>query len=96
MLESLCNKPAGRKACNFIKKRLQQSYFPVNIEKILRTPILKNICKRLLLDLKTYHGYLKHGENRGGKRKKAIHNNGIRGIFRSYQTSAMELFGKNS
>ena len=31
-------------ACNFIKKRLQQRYFPLNIAKFLRTPILKNIC----------------------------------------------------
>ena len=33
----------------FIKKRLQQSCFPVNIVKSSRTPILKNICERLLL-----------------------------------------------
>ena len=32
-----------------IKKRLQQSCFPVNIAKILRTTILKNIRERLLL-----------------------------------------------
>ena len=31
-----------------LKKRLQHSCFPVNIQKILRTPILKNICKQLL------------------------------------------------
>ena len=37
------------KACNFIKKRLQHRCFPVNIAKFLRTPILKNICKPLLL-----------------------------------------------
>ena len=36
---------------NFIKKRLQHMCFPVNIAKFLRTPILKNICKRLLLHL---------------------------------------------
>ena len=36
-------------ACNFIKKRLQHSYFPVKFTKFLRTPILKNICQRLLL-----------------------------------------------
>ena len=44
--------------CNFIKKRLQQRCFPVNIAKVLRTPILKEehlrmtasvrICERLL------------------------------------------------
>ena len=38
------------KACNFIKKRLQQKCFPVNIAKFLRTPILKNICEWLLLN----------------------------------------------
>ena len=37
-------------ACNFIRKRLQHSCFPVNIAKILRTHILKNICERLLLE----------------------------------------------
>ena len=38
-------------ACNFIKKTLQRRYFPVNITKFLTTPILENICKRLLLVL---------------------------------------------
>ena len=37
------------KTCNFINKRLQHRCFPVNIAKLLRLPILKNICKRLLL-----------------------------------------------
>ena len=36
-------------ACNFIKKRLQHRYFPVNIANFLGTPISKNICKQLLL-----------------------------------------------
>ena len=36
-------------ACNLLKKRLQHRCFLVNIAKFLRTPILKNICKRLLL-----------------------------------------------
>ena len=36
------------KAYNVIKKRLQRMCFPVNIEKFLRTPILKNICALLL------------------------------------------------
>ena len=31
-------------------KRLQHRCFPVNIVKFLRTPILKNICERLLLN----------------------------------------------
>ena len=33
----------------FFKKRLQHKCFPVKFEKLLRTPILKNICKRLLV-----------------------------------------------
>ena len=49
MLESLFNKVASLKACNFIKKRFQHRRFPVNIEKFLRTSILKNICEQLLL-----------------------------------------------
>ena len=48
MLESLFNKVAGQ-ACNFIKKRLQHRCFPVKIVKLVRTPILKNTCERLLL-----------------------------------------------
>ena len=36
--------------CKFIKKRLQQSCFLVNFAKPFRTPILKNICERLLND----------------------------------------------
>ena len=32
-----------------LKKRLLHRYFPVKIEKLLRTPILKNFCERLLL-----------------------------------------------
>ena len=39
-MESLLNKVAGLKACNFFKKRLQQSFFPVNIEKFLRIAFL--------------------------------------------------------
>ena len=39
-------------AGNFIKKRLQYRCFPMKFAKILRTPILKNICERLLLRLK--------------------------------------------
>ena len=42
----------------FIKERLQHRYFPVNIAKFLRTPILKNICKRLLLKYQEwFQGY---------------------------------------
>ena len=34
-----------------LSKRDSNRYFPVNIEKFLITPILKNICERLLLQL---------------------------------------------
>ena len=39
------------KACNFIKKRFQDTCFSVIIAKFLRTTILKKICKRLLIHL---------------------------------------------
>ena len=38
-------------ACNFIKKRLWNRYFPVNIAWFLRTPFLQNTTERLLLIL---------------------------------------------
>ena len=50
MLESPFNKIACLKAWNIIKKIVQHSGFPVNFAKFLRTPSLKNICKRLLLE----------------------------------------------
>ena len=37
VLESLLNKVAGLKACNFIRKRLQRKCFPLNIVNFLRT-----------------------------------------------------------
>ena len=37
------------KASNFIKMRPQHRWFPVQFPKYLTTPILKNICERLLL-----------------------------------------------
>ena len=49
VLKSLFNRGADLQACNFIKKRLQYRCFPVEFWKILRTPTLKNICKRLLM-----------------------------------------------
>ena len=49
MCWSLFNKVVDLQASSFIKKRLQHSYFPVNIAKILRTPILKNIYERLAM-----------------------------------------------
>ena len=49
MLESIFDKVADMKGCNFIKKRLQHSCFSVEFTKFLSTPSLKNICKRMLL-----------------------------------------------
>ena len=54
MQENICvgvffNNGAGFQGGNFIKMRLQHRCFPVNIAKFLRTPILKNISKQLLL-----------------------------------------------
>ena len=49
-MEPIFNKVADLQACNFIKKRLQRRCFPENTAKILRTHILKNISKRLLLN----------------------------------------------
>ena len=40
VLESLLNKVADLKVRNFIEKRLENRYFPVNIEKFLRTTFL--------------------------------------------------------
>ena len=45
-LECLFSKVAGLQA-NSIKTRRQRRCFPVNIAKFLRTPILKNVCKRV-------------------------------------------------
>ena len=56
VLESLFNKGAGIQACNFIKKRLQQKCFPVNIAKFLKISILKNMCDRLPLSFVIYNG----------------------------------------
>ena len=47
VLESLFNK--------VFKKRLQHRYFSVNIVKFLRTPFLKNIWERLLLEINFFY-----------------------------------------
>ena len=47
LLESLFHEIV--QACNFINKRLQYMCFSVNIAKLLRVPILKNICEQLFL-----------------------------------------------
>ena len=39
----------GKHLCWSLCWRLQHRCFPVNIVKFLRTPVLKNICERLLL-----------------------------------------------
>ena len=52
LCRSFFNEVAGLQTCNFIKKRLQYRYFPVNFVKFLGTPILKNIYELLLLHLK--------------------------------------------
>ena len=49
VLESLFNKVAGLKACNFIKMRFQYRCFPVNFRKFLATPFSQNTSGRLLL-----------------------------------------------
>ena len=48
-------------ACNFIEKRFQHRRFSVNIAKNLKTTILKNICKWLLLPLVTTWKVSKYG-----------------------------------
>ena len=54
VFESLLNKVAGLKACNFIKKRLQYKCFLMKFRKFLRTPFstehlwwqfLEGVCK---------------------------------------------------
>ena len=50
-LDNLASDDTFCKACYFIKKRLQHRWFPTNIAKFLRTPILKDICERLLLEM---------------------------------------------
>ena len=50
-MNMICNKQTHLKACNFVNNKLQHRCFLVNIAKFLRTPILKNICERLLLQL---------------------------------------------
>ena len=42
VLESIIDKVAGLKACNFIKKRLQYRCLPVKFAKFYRTPFLQN------------------------------------------------------
>ena len=48
VVDSLFNKVTGLKACNWIKKRLQLRYFPVNIE-ILKKTYFEEYLRILLL-----------------------------------------------
>ena len=48
------NKNAGLQSWNFIKKRLQHRFFPVNIAKFLRAPVLENICEWLFKPFPTW------------------------------------------
>ena len=49
VLKNFANLTKRLQACNFIKKRIQNRCFLVKFAKFLRTPILKNMCERLLL-----------------------------------------------
>ena len=58
MLESLFNKVSRLQACKFFKKRpRERCFFPVSLVKFLRTPILENIYKLLLLHIKYYNAF---------------------------------------
>ena len=84
-MQSLFNKVAGHKACNFIKRRLQHRCFPVNFAKFLRTPILKNVCERASIFMHKYaEVYLGSGQTF------------INGIFRenSKQLLLLSIFTK--
>ena len=48
VLESLFNKAADLKTCNF-KRDSNKGFFSVNIVKFFKISILKSICERLLL-----------------------------------------------
>ena len=67
VLESLFNKVAGLRACNFVKKRLQLRFFPVNFVEFLRTPFSTEHHWWLLLKLR-------HSENcKSAKNQKPNH-----------------------
>ena len=50
MLESLFNKVEGRHPCNFIKKRLQHSCFPVKFSKFFKNIFSIEHLRWLLLE----------------------------------------------
>ena len=45
MLEFLFDKFTGLQACNFIKKKLQRRYFPVNFAKLLKNIYFEEYLK---------------------------------------------------
>ena len=49
MLEFVLNKVQVLRPATLLKKRHQHRRFPADIAKFFRTPILKNLCERLLL-----------------------------------------------
>ena len=51
VVESLFNKYAYLKTCNFIKKRFQHRCFPVKLAKLLRTPFFTEHIQWLLLEI---------------------------------------------
>ena len=53
----LFNKVTGLSPATLLKKRLSYRCFPVSFAKFLGTPILKNICKWLLLEQLFYIQY---------------------------------------
>ena len=59
MLESLLNKYAGLKACNFIKKRLQHIHFPEKFAKFLRTYFFIEHILWLILEISRSLLYLR-------------------------------------
>ena len=86
VLECLFNKIAGLQVS---RKRLQHRCFPGNIAKVLRTPILKKICERLLLNFekgqvnKVESVYVMHYRNSHPKmfRQKVFSKNIVKYIF---------------
>ena len=61
MFESLSIKVACLQACNFIKKRLQHTYFPVIIAKLIRTAFFKKTSLAASMSLNTSITKLRNG-----------------------------------
>ena len=53
-----------RQASNVIKKRLEHRCFPVNIVKLIRTPILKNFYERIWIEQKKLQVTIPTNEHR--------------------------------